>query len=109
MIAVAYTGLTIDLTPQDKNTLLKESRIDAKTFGWHICDITLHLLEHIENDGIEEPGFHITATPPNVSLTERNRYDVYIDERHLQNLIEHGYTGSRCCFDRVDITYYELP
>ncbi len=108
MIVVAYSGLTINLAPQDKDTLLTKGQITTKSHGWHICDVTLHLQEHIKNEGIEEAGFHITATPPNVPLAQRIRYDVYIDHRHLKNLIDRGYTGSRCYFDRVDITYYSI-
>lgn len=71
----------------------------------------LHIKDMVTNGFLEEPGFHITATPHNARPEHRKRYDVYLSRENFIDLVETtdwrgGLFISRSKFDRISLGYF---
>ncbi len=105
------------LYQQDKAQLESTQHVTCKVENLPSCTVNFYVQNNVTHRGEEEEGFHIEAMPPNVGAFERTKYEVYIRQDHFHSLINSeflktrgtGYIGSRTRFDRLDITYQDMP
>jgi hypothetical protein len=104
-------GMHISLCLQDKNDTTKKKTLKCRVDNGTSLgtELFLHIRKNVPWKAmLEEPGFHVTA--------KRTRQDVYISDKKWNDLMTiidpetngGGYTGTRCAYDRIDITYYPI-
>jgi len=104
-------GLNINLTSKDKD----KKRLEFIVGDYKKPKVLLLIKNKVENKGImEEPGFHIQAWPPNVSLDKATKIYVYLSEERWNDLLTKrdegeiggGFFTSRYGHNRFAINYY---
>ena len=109
-----YGGPVITLNSADRETGEKTGLISGELRGHLNPQCIIHIQDIVESECLEEPGFHIEATPADVSPIARTRFDIYLSKERFHELT-HVYDSeagggcfiSRCAFDRICIRYHE--
>ena len=116
MRAIINSGLGITLLKKDNEEGEKEGRIECRIQQFNKPKVVIHIVDKLQKyiqSSLEEQGFHITTTPKYGGPEKRKQYDIYLTKEIFTKLtnpkkdpiIDGGYFGSRCLYDRVDIKY----
>ena len=114
MVLTCDGSLDITLRLEDKEAGERFKRLEAIAQGGNEPLVVMHIVYKVRSHELmEDPGFHISAKPRGEGPENRKRYDIYLSSQRFHDLtnpsspiVEGGYFGTRCRFDRVDIKYF---
>jgi len=102
------TGLVLSFGIEDKPVLKNGGQLEAEVSAKPHQKVIVHIWDEVvrqENDFMGEPGLRTIADPP--GYDKRLKYEIWMDKGIANKLIEEGYAGCRCMYDRLDMNYWE--
>ena len=103
------TGLDLTFWEEDRPLLENGGDIEVSLWDYTNQKAKVHIRDNVNCRQKFKPnlGIRTYAIPHNQEPKDRKYYQVWMSKKVARQLLDEGYFGTRCEYDRLDMKYFD--